>query len=183
MLCGIFVGGGSTRMGSPKALLRHEGVTLVDRAVALARSCNLEVALVGVRPEYADLPLPAIDDAPANIGPIGGLGGLFGYAHAHGCAWVIAIACDMPYVHQRLLRALITAPSAPIVAPRRDGKWEPLFARYDIARVAPILAARIQNEKHALQGLLDEAGATELTLNAEEAEALDDWDAPADMIR
>ena len=111
----------------------------------------------------------------SQLGPLGGLLALLRSTGGH----VIALACDMPYVSYELLRRLVEAPLAPIVAPRRDGRWEPLFARYDAAQVEPLAhAARGQT---ALWQLLDAAGAVELPLAVDEHAQLDDWDAPEDV--
>ncbi|HEY8427872.1 MAG TPA: molybdenum cofactor guanylyltransferase [Sandaracinaceae bacterium] len=174
VLAGIFVGGASSRMGTPKGLLRTaSGVTLVDRWRALFDELGIEHVLVGVRPEYASVPLRSIADDPSGIGPIGGLAALLSEAGAR-CA--LAVACDMPFVTRDDVTALIEAPRAPIAAPRRAGRWEPLCARY-APEVRALVGSRIAAGRYALQGLLEEAGAVEVALPSAH---LDDWDTPQD---
>ncbi len=185
MLGGIFVGGASSRMGSPKGLMRAGGLAdggevLVLRLARIVREAGLEPVLVGQRPEYETMGLRSIaDDADAGLsaGPLGGLIALLEEAHAER---VVAIACDMPHVTVNLVRKLVHAHDAAVVAPKRDGRWEPLFARYDSARVLPIARARAARHELALQGLLEDAGASALELDSEEVALLDDWDTPAD---
>jgi molybdopterin-guanine dinucleotide biosynthesis protein A len=158
--------------GRPKGLLRtREGVTIVDRWRSMLESLGLEVVLVGDAAPYG---LPSIPDDPPGVGPIGGLAALL----ARGTA--IAVACDMPYVTPGLVSRLIHAPAgAPIVAARRDGRWEPFFARYDAARVLPRVRAAIASGKRSLQSLFDDAVA--LHLEADELGLLRDWDSEEDL--
>jgi FdhD protein len=179
MLGGIFVGGAGTRMnGAAKGLLRAPGGdTIVSRIAAAMREAGLEPVLVGRRHEYATIGLRIIEDA-ANAGPIGGLVALLDAANGER---VVAIACDMPFVTADFVKKLVHAPGGPIVAPKRDGRWEPLFARYDSSRVLGIASDRCARGELALQGLLDAAGAVELALDEGDAAKLADWDSPEDI--
>lgn len=175
MIGGIFVGGRGTRMGGvAKGLLEApEGGTLVMRWAMLFRALSIEPVLVGEHEAYADLPLPKIADAVTDIGPLGGLLSLLERAPPNGA---IAVACDMPFVSERLLSKLASFPSdRPIVAPKRDGRWEPLFARYTPAALATA-RSNAASGAHSLQTLLEAAGAEELPLDPSEAAQLEDWD-------
>jgi len=176
VIAGIFVGGAGARMGGRAKGMMHapSGGTIVERWLDVLRAAGVDrVVLVGRHEAYASLGLETIDDEPAGVGPLGGLSALLrraGEAHA------LAFACDMPFVSPALARRLWSAPGAPIVAPRRDGRWEPFCARYDPARVLPIARERIAAGHRSLQGLLTQAGAVELPLEPGEAEQLRDWD-------
>ena len=78
-------------------------------------------------------------------------------------------------------RLLDESPGAALLAPRIDGVWQPLFARYDSARVLPFAQKRLAEGRLALQGLLDEAGAVALPLSPAEEAELTDWDRPEDV--
>lgn len=184
---GIFVGGQSRRMGGrPKGLIAlASGETIVERWCGLLRSLSLEteiaITLVGAADAYAHLALPSLADEVPGIGPLGGLLALLRHASARG-GHVLAVACDMPFVSPALLARLVETPSdAAVLAPRRDGRWEPLFARYDAARVLPIALARAGSTRHSLQGLLDDAGAAALPLSPGEELELRDFDRPEDI--
>lgn len=184
MLSGIFVGGRSRRMaGYPKALLRSgDGETLIARAIRVARAAGLTPCLVGEdgavrRAEPALAEVPTVPDAAPGRGPLGGLLALLDAAHG---APTIALACDMPRVDEALLRRLAEAPDAPIVAPRRAGRWEPLCARYDAARVRPIAARHLEAGVLALQALLDVADA--MAIDLEDDARLDDVDTEAEAV-
>jgi molybdopterin-guanine dinucleotide biosynthesis protein A len=167
--------------GAPKGLLAAPDGTgpLVARTAGLARALGCTVVLVGARPEYTALGIPMIEDAMLDRGPLGGLVALLEAAGDH---VAIALACDLPRVERAVLAALIDAPQgAPIVAPRRDERWEPLFARYDPPRVLPSARARLANDELALQGLLDAVGCAALALGEHDARSLSDWDTLIDV--
>jgi molybdopterin-guanine dinucleotide biosynthesis protein A len=166
--------------GVPKGLLRGpDGVTLVARWRSLLDALGVEMVLVGSAEPYASTGVPTVADEPAGIGPLGGLVGLLLRA---GTRPSLALACDMPFVSRGLVERLLGAAAGPrVVAPRRDGLWEPLCARYDAARVLPAAAARAASPHHSLQQLLDDLGAVELPLGPGDREALKDWDTPDDV--
>ena len=183
VLGALFVGGASRRMGGlPKGLLRGEGgITLVERWRRLFAAEGVEGVLVGAHPAYAGLGLEIVPDAPAGVGP---LGGLLASLRRAGARPLLVAACDMPFVSGRLLARLrsFEAPT-PVVAAERGGRREPFFARYDPPRVLPLAEARLRRGQLSLQGLLAEAGVTALPLSPRELGELDDWDSPADMSR
>jgi molybdopterin-guanine dinucleotide biosynthesis protein A len=179
MLIGIFVGGAGRRMGGvAKGLLETpDGARLIDRTLAVARSVSPRVVLVGRSADY-DVDVPRLLDAEPGMGPLGGLASLLGHA-ATGHA--IAVACDMPFVTSELLSRLAShASSAAALAPRRGGRWEPLFARFDVPRALPVVHARLARRALALHELLDELRADELPMLPAESRLLSDWDSPED---
>jgi RimJ/RimL family protein N-acetyltransferase len=180
-IAGIFVGGAGERMGGiAKGLLTTaDGVTLVERTRTTLARLGLGVVLVGERPEYEGLGMDRIADQPAGVGPLGGLLALLAYA---GQGRVLAFACDMPFVSGELVeRLLVESPKAPILAPRRGGRWEPLCARYDPARVMAPALALARSTDRSLQRLLCGVGAEVLALGGREADELRDWDTPDDV--
>jgi molybdopterin-guanine dinucleotide biosynthesis protein A len=186
LLVGIFVGGAATRMGGiAKGRLATPGSqrTIVERLVQLARARG-EAVWVGRSDAYASLGLEALADEPAGIGPLGGLNALLVEGARRGADAVVALACDLPYVSEALFERLLThAPEADALAPKQDGKWQPLFARY---RPAPALAAAeaaLAAGERALFSVLRRLGerAVELPLSESEAAELADWDEPGDV--
>lgn len=181
---GVFVGGAARRMGgAAKGLLRApSGDAIAARLAKVLDELGVGVVLVGDARAYAELGRGAIPDAFAGIGPLGGLVALLRHARALGAAHALALACDMPFVSRALVARLVGhASDAAIVAPRRDGRWEPLFARFDVARALPIAEGRAVRGEGSLQRLFDEAGAAELPVDAREADELRDWDTPDDV--
>ena len=181
-VAGIFVGGRAERMGGlAKGLLEvPTGGRIVQRLRDAITAAGLEIVLVGKDDRYASLGLPAIDDDPPGVGP---LGGLIALLHHAGNRPAVAIACDMPFVDAPLLGRLVAAPDAAVIAPRQGTRWEPLFARYDSQRVLPAAKTRASQRQHSLQGLLDAVAARELPLTDAEWRQLRDWDTPADRMK
>jgi molybdopterin-guanine dinucleotide biosynthesis protein A len=181
IVLGVFVGGASRRMnGYPKGLLRApNGQPLVERWRALAEQLHIACVLVGNAQAYGAFGIEAIADAETGKGPLGGLVGLLrNRAEPH----ILAVACDMPYVTAPLLDRLARAPATgAALAPCREGRYEPLFARYDRDRVLPVAERRLAASDHSLQGLLKEIDAEPFELTAAEWELLRDWDEPGDL--
>lgn len=183
-MLGVMVGGRSSRMGSPKGLLRHptEHLTLVEYAVSLGRDAGLAVVLVGEARAYRDVvpSVEVVDDAPTGIGPLGGMRALMARA---GRGAVLALACDMPFVTRDTVRRLAAHPSAAAaLCPRRgDGApWEPFCARYDVARASPALDVAIAAGERSLQRWLARVSVDVFDVDPRE---LDDWDTPDDARR
>jgi molybdenum cofactor guanylyltransferase len=165
--------------GRPKGLLEvTPGTTLVGRWRRLFEGLGIPCVLVGAHPAYEREGVPRIADADGTaVGPLGGLLALLTHA---GDRLAIAVACDMPFVSEALLRRLADAPRSVAIAPRRDDRWEPFLARYDASAVLPFATAQTLAGRMSLQALLDAVSAKELPLSAAEAEELHDWDTPGD---
>ncbi len=181
---GIFVGGLSRRMGGePKGLLTSPETNepLVVSLVAAARAAGLEPVLVGDALGYAAVvqDVARIADAPAGVGPLGGLRALLSHA---GRRRALAVACDMPHVTPPLLSYLDAFDAAaPVVAPRaRSGVWEPLLARYEPERVMPELDRALADGVRSFQRFFERIEVLELPLVGAERRALVDWDTPED---
>lgn len=200
---GVFVGGQGRRMGGvAKGLLVYEGQTLIERVLGACRAAAQpavlqHVYLVGNPAPYAATGLPHLDDAPTGLGPIGGLRALLREAHRLGVD-AVAVAVDLPYLHERLVRRLcLEQPGVAALAPRQAGRWQPLFARYQPTAVLPVLEQALATGQTALQSVFRgleagrvaahesaveaASGASELALSLDEEQALRDWDSPDDM--
>jgi molybdopterin-guanine dinucleotide biosynthesis protein A len=189
-LVGIFVGGQARRMGgAPKGLLPSpSGEPLVRRLARIALDAldAPRVVLVGGAGPYLGLGLESLEDDPAGIGPIGGLAALLAHAERSGASCAIALATDLPYLDATLLQRLTAyAPDAAAVAPRPDGIWQPLCARYAPGEALAAARICIRGGNRALHDVLDALGsrASELVLTREEIEQLRDWDTPDDISR
>jgi molybdenum cofactor guanylyltransferase len=178
---GIFVGGKSSRMGGqPKGLLRApDGGTILERWSSLCQRAGLTAVLVGDAAPYAHLGITAVADAAPGRGPLAGLAGLL---EARAETHAVAVACDMPHVTGALLERLAFADGgAAVLAPIEDGLYQPLFARYERARVLPLAKAQLAGDDTSLQKLIRTAGADAFALSADERRQLADWDAPGDV--
>ncbi len=180
---GVFVGGRGTRLGGvvKGALRAPSGGTILERLFEVVqRGCpGASVVLVGETPLAAAL--PRLSDSPAARGPLGGLVALLRYAGAQGRA-AVALASDLPSVSPALIRRVSSEhPEATLYAPRIDGIWQPLFARYAPESLLPIVDEVLRSPHPRLLALLDRAPTWEMLIDEAELRALTDWDEPTDL--
>jgi molybdopterin-guanine dinucleotide biosynthesis protein MobB len=132
LYAGILVGGSSTRMGRPKALLPYEGTTLLDRTAGQVRQRISRAYLIGDGPvPTLDPSLGRIPDAPDSSGPLAGV--LAALRWAPSAAWLV-LPCDLPHLQAAALDWLIgqRAPGRWAVLPRLSPEGvEPLLAVYE----------------------------------------------------
>jgi molybdopterin-guanine dinucleotide biosynthesis protein A len=130
----ILIGGKSSRMGTPKHLIRDaEGLTWLERTLAVLQPMvdGLVVAGGGRLPPSLES-IPRLLDLPGVAGPMTGI--LAAMRWQPLVSWLV-VACDMPLISEEAARWLL--------AGRRPGCWgrvpvaagsdrlEPLFAWYD----------------------------------------------------
>lgn len=135
----LLAAGGSSRLGRPKQLLRHQGRTLVRRAaeVALTAECGPVVAVLGahreaVAAELNGLPVRLVEHREWVAGPGGSL--VAGVRALTSVDAVLVMLCDQLRVDSAHLRALVDTwhrTGASIVA-----------SAYDDTRGVPALFAR-----------------------------------------
>ena len=135
---GILIGGRSSRMGSPKQLLKRAGITFAEH---LARTLEPYVTAVsflgsGTLPSalqhYENL-----HDAPEIQGPMSGI--LSALRH-HKSTWLI-VACDLPLLSPFSIEWLLgqRRPEAHILIPRNSqGFLQPHFSLFESESLHPI---------------------------------------------
>ena len=70
----ILAGGKSSRMGQNKSLMQIDGVTLIERTVALMKDLfPLLLLSTNSHSEYEFLNLEMVQDIVANVGPLAGI--------------------------------------------------------------------------------------------------------------
>ena len=98
----------------------------------------------------------------------------------------LVIAGDLPFLTEHLIARLASeAPGAAALAPRElDGRWQPLFARYEPRVTVPEIDAALGAGQTSLQHLFERLGqrAVPLELSTTERCCLQDWDRPSDVI-
>ncbi len=179
----VLAGGESRRMGQDKAALQLHGRSQVDWAFdLLSRHC--ERVFVSVRPGQLADPTrashPAIVDRHEGVGPIAGIAAA--QAEHPQAAWLV-VACDLPFISDATIEALIAARSAqPVTAFRstHDGLPEPLCAIYEPQSRADIEAA-IAGGKHCPRKFILQSGVP--LLEQPDAAALDNVNTPDDLAR
>lgn len=141
-------------MGTDKAALEVEGVTLLAHTAQAALEAGLPVLVVGrARPDVWPFEAGAFaEDAEPGLGPLGGLATALRHRTD-----VLALACDLPLLTAEALRWLGTQTEfgnehGLIVV--SDGKWEPLFSVYRQACL-PLVEARLAEGRRSLHGLIE----------------------------
>jgi molybdopterin-guanine dinucleotide biosynthesis protein A len=182
---GILVGGQGSRLGGvAKGLLPlPNGKRVLDQLLDECRRAapNADLYLLGSRAEYTDVGLPLLPDAPAGVGPIGGLRRLLGTAHAE----VLLLGCDQPFLSAALLTRLLAAPIVTAAALTRGAppRWEPMVSRFVTARALTEVETHLAAGNLGLYTLLERVNATSVHVSDVEARQLDDWDSPDDVAR
>ncbi len=125
----ILAGGGSSRMGSNKALLPFHGGRFIEAIYRQMEYLFEEVLVVTNAPEqYPFLPCQKVADRFVSMGPLAGIhAGLLAASNPR----VLAVACDMPYISEKLIRFIAELDrEADVIIPRTVDGLEPLHALY-----------------------------------------------------
>jgi molybdenum cofactor guanylyltransferase len=152
----LLMGGRSTRFGRDKAAFLIEGRPMAEH-VASAMRPLVHQMLVSMREPTQDVPVlaePVFDVHPGK-GPIAGL-----HAGLRACrtSWLLAAACDMPFLTEEVLATLVDARKderTAVVAQTPDGQLQPLCALYP-ARILPQVEHTIASGRYSLHALLDD---------------------------
>ncbi len=113
----VVAGGASRRMGRNKAFIELNGKPLVERVIERVRAvCSETIIVANDREAFSQFGLAVVGDVYPGKGS---LGGIFSGLQAAHEPYALAVACDMPFLNERLLRYLISlAPGFDAVVPR-----------------------------------------------------------------
>ncbi|GGG63821.1 hypothetical protein GCM10011374_29150 [Kocuria dechangensis] len=176
----ILAGGRSSRLGgTPKAGLRRDGTTLVERTVDAVREA---AGVVVVGPGDLVLPegvLRAREDPPFG-GPAAGIAaGLRVLEALPPARWTLTLACDMPGVRtavELLLDAARTCPGASgFIAATPDGRRQPLAALYRSAVLHEACAGR-DLAGRSVRSVVRDLALREVPVPEIATEDVDTWD-------
>jgi molybdopterin-guanine dinucleotide biosynthesis protein A len=108
------MGGGSTRMGSPKQHVDISGVPMGMRMIDLVRNCCKLVVVSG--PDHSMAGMEHIADLPAHtgFGPLAGIEAVL--ASGKASRWIV-LPCDMPSLTAATIEQLLGS-TAPVAALR-----------------------------------------------------------------
>jgi len=148
----VLAGGASSRMGSPKALLRFGEETLIERVARRLADVSAEVIVV-VGPH---VPLPALpggvravqDDRPLQ----GPLAGIFYGLRAASTDLCFVCGCDHPFLTPAVAQLLVGRAERDGAVAVWDGREQPLVAAYrrGVAEIAGDLLAAGEHRPLAL---------------------------------
>lgn len=142
----ILAGGLSSRMGRNKALLEVNGATLIEAIYRRMAELFAEVLLVTNSPEIYDfIPCRKVPDLYTGMGVLAGIhSGLY---HSSSPA-IFAVACDMPYLVEDLVRHLAEhADAGGVLIPESPRGLEPLHAVYGKGCLAAIEATLLSGQR------------------------------------
>jgi molybdenum cofactor guanylyltransferase len=176
----VQAGGGSTRFGADKALVKLAGRSMLRRTGELLASVCHDVSVVSAPGRYADSPWPVLVDRWPGEGPLGGIltelcsirSIAFKDSSRHpdddSCRFAIILSCDMPFLTTEFLQFLIDrakASGAQVVVPERSGQLEPLCACWCAASAEAVQRAFDSGVRKVTQAMkqlgmevLDESG-------------------------
>ncbi len=145
----ILAGGKSSRMGSNKALLPFQGGRFIEAIYRQFAELFPEVLLVTNNPEqYSFLPCRKVIDLYPGLGALSGLhAGLHHAATPH----IFAVACDMPWLNNTLIRWLASLRhNCDVVIPKVENGLEPLHALYGKKCLGPMEEALSTNRRRII---------------------------------
>jgi molybdenum cofactor guanylyltransferase len=171
----LLTGGASARMGTAKAALMVEGEAIAARAARLlALRCD---PVLEVGPGFTTL--TTVLEEPPGQGPLAAL--VAGANALDRSGPLLLVACDLPFLSERLIDRLVDAPGDGAVVPvDRAGMAQPVCARYSDAaldRARTLVGAGERSLRALLRG-------TEVTyLEDVDERDLIDVDTPEDAKR
>jgi molybdopterin-guanine dinucleotide biosynthesis protein A len=139
----VQAGGGSTRFGTDKALVKLDGKSMLERTGELLASVCQDVNIVAPSGKYADAPWPVLADGWPGEGPLGGILTALNYlnettptnqsgARKHGpYSFALILSCDLPFLTKEFLSFLkdrALSSEAQVVVPESSSGLEPLCA-------------------------------------------------------
>jgi molybdopterin-guanine dinucleotide biosynthesis protein A len=158
MAAAVLAGGGSRRMGVPKASLPYGRTTLLaHQTERLSRIFDEVLVVAKEAPGFDAGPSRLVLDRTADQAPIHGLARALEEVSDR----LFVLAVDLPALTEEVIRAVAgrsLASPAPAVVPHADGKLQPLAAVWRRS-VLPAALARIARGELSLHGLAQEVGA------------------------
>jgi molybdopterin-guanine dinucleotide biosynthesis protein A len=139
--CIVLAGGKGLRLGRDKALETVDGQSLLQRVVTQLGSFSSEIIIVTAKgkslPQFSRNPgFRIVADAYPGRGALVGLATGLAASKAR---YNLAVACDMPFLNQALLRYMLGLKFGfDLVVPRVEGYVEPLHAVYARSCLAPM---------------------------------------------
>jgi molybdopterin-guanine dinucleotide biosynthesis protein A len=139
----VLAGGGSTRFGRDKALVKVGGVPMLERMIELLRRVAKEVKIVAPPNKYATFGAQIVEDRWPGEGPLGGIITALEDAVQSTAQpeWNLILSCDMPFLTSEWLAFLSERAGrgkAQVVFPHSVSGPEPLCACWQTAAAAKL---------------------------------------------
>jgi len=157
----ILSGGENKRIPALKGFLTIEGRTIIGRSIGvLAKVFDKIVISANIPERYFSLGRPLVGDIRKEKGP---MIGILSVLVATGEDAVFVVACDMPFINEKLIRYMVEkhrtecaehgAGNCDAVLPVFRGYTEPLFGIYT-KRAAESMESLIRNGQRSLADML-----------------------------
>ncbi len=192
----VLCGGASRRMGRDKALVEVGSRPMIARAAqALATALEEVVLASGSGAAYPFLGLPEVADRHPGAGPLAGIEAALAWAAPRP---VFALACDLPFVGEELVRHLVARVGEG--SEREDAVWLPVLEVQEGRRAprpplcavfgpgcAVAIARRLADGSLQALDLLEEVSVVEVPIGRElpfyRPDLFDNVNRPADLER
>ncbi|MFH1382508.1 MAG: molybdenum cofactor guanylyltransferase [Chloroflexota bacterium] len=151
----VLAGGKYLRLGKNKALEVIGGTSLIERVIERLQPFASQILIV-TSPELVTFPVSEKAKALIDLYPDKGpLAGIYTGLQAARTSYSLVVACDMPFLNQRLLGYMIgLAPGFDAVVPRLGERMmEPLHAVY-ARSCRDKMKARLENDQLSLNSFL-----------------------------
>lgn len=128
----VLAGGGSSRMGTNKALLKLGNKTMIERVVEPLKNIFNSIIIVTNDPEeYTILKGVRFVKDHVDIEEKNSLIGLYSGLRESETSHIFVMACDMPFVNLGLIKFMINSlRSEDVIVPFVGGHYQPLHAIY-----------------------------------------------------
>jgi molybdopterin-guanine dinucleotide biosynthesis protein A len=186
----ILCGGQSSRMGTDKARLGHQGVSWAEQAIAKLASLQLQ-SVLSVNEDQFELYSRLFSSQPlvkdkAGLDVQGPLKGVLSAHQAYPTETMFVLACDMPLIDTSLLKALYDCyekekPEACLFA--NEDQYEPLCAIYaagGLARIMELQQAGLL-QKHSMKYMIDRLSVISLPVKPAQKRFFFNFNSPDDL--
>ncbi len=152
----VLAGGGSTRMGFNKALLRLGEDTIIERTVMPLKDIFEEVIIITDTPEqYSFINGVAFYPDALRIKEKNSMIGIYSGLLRARYSKAFVVACDMPFLNRQLLNYMKQQlADEDILIPKVGGHYEPLHAFYS-KNCLELFEERIRVGKYKVTGTFD----------------------------
>lgn len=157
----VLAGGASRRMGTDKALISRDGVTLVEGAVAALRAADADPVVVigGDRAALEALHLDVVDDRWPGEGPLGGI--ITALRHVE-TDIVAVLSCDLTDASAIAVTSVVGAlGTADVAVPVVGGRTQWMHAAWRRSAL-PVLTAAFEAGRRAPRDAVSALTVTEL---------------------
>ncbi|WP_319482552.1 molybdenum cofactor guanylyltransferase [uncultured Draconibacterium sp.] len=150
----ILAGGKSKRMGTDKALLELDGLTLLERAINLCKPFSSELLISSNHESHTTFGYSVIEDEIKNCGP---MGGIYSGLKQSNSDWNLILSVDAAFVDEPFLQFLLKeSGDFDAVVPFTEKGAEPLIALYNKG-ILPVMENQLKSGDYRMQNLLKES--------------------------